>query len=76
MMSRDKIQTSADLLPGLSRPFGPRRFVITPKSVSFLSLHISVKIEDGNSSECRCVILCLIFHLSNENNNKKGKNAT
>lgn len=47
--------------PGLSLgAVGSRRFVITPKSVSFLSLHISVKMEDGNNGNA-----VVLFFVSN-----------
>lgn len=70
-----KIRISSEFaLPEFHRTVGRRRFVITPKSVSFLSLHISVEMEDGNSKKCRCVVLYLIFfHLLRKKKNQKKK---
>lgn len=61
-MAKRNIRTCLDLLSRSSlRAFGSRRFVITPKSVSFLSLHISVEMEENSRNAVVFVSFFFIF---------------
>jgi len=67
-----KIRTCLNLLSRNSlRAFGSRRFVIMPKSVNFLSLHISVEMEENRRNAVVFVSFFSFFKRKEKKNTRK-----